>query len=120
MTDIYFSKHMSNKEIEREEWLFNVSSWNDSIKKNASLEFKLRNRGIWYYDEERSEELGSDYFRCIINKLSTYCAVLDEEKGLVITTYWPYKKSDHKKLDCLEYVGSFSKLENLEEVTSKK
>ena len=114
MTEIYFSKHMSNKEVEREEWLFNVDSRNDSIEKNASLEFKLRNRGIWYYDEERSEELGSDYFRCIINKLSTYCAVLDDEKGLVITTYWPYKKSDHKKLDSLEYVGSFSKLENLE------
>lgn len=105
---------MSNKEIERNEWLFNVNSWNDSIKKNASLEFKLRNRGVWYRDEERSEELGSDSFRCIINKLSTYCAVLDEEKGLVITTYWPYKKSDHKKLDSLEFVGSFSNLENLE------
>jgi hypothetical protein len=105
---------MSNKEIKLEEWLFNVDSWNDSIEKNASLEFKLRNRGVWYRDEKRSEELGSEYFRCVINKLSTYCAVLNEEKVLVITTYWPYKKSDHKKLDRLEYVGSFSKLENLE------
>ncbi len=102
---------MSNREVELEEWLFNITSWDESIEKNDLLEFKLRNRGVWYRDEERSEELGSDYFLCIINKLSTYCAVLDEEKGVVITTYWPYKKSDHKKLDSLEYVGCFSNLE---------
>ena len=112
--DIYFSKHMSSKEIERDEWLFNINSWNEAIEMNDGLEFKLRNRGIWYYDEKRSEELGSDYFRCVINKLSTYCAVLDEEKGLVITTYFPYKKSDRKKLDSLQYVGKFSDLEDLE------
>jgi hypothetical protein len=102
---------MSNKEIELEECLFNVTTWKESIEKNPRLEFKLRNRGIWYYDEKRSEKLGYESFRCVINKLSTYCAVLDEDKKVVITTYWPYKKSDHKTLDCLEHVGSFSNLE---------
>jgi len=113
MLELYFTKHMRTRQSERDDWLFRIDSLEESIEKNERLEFKLRNRAIWYFDEKRTEETGVESYRCVINNLVTYCAVKQDDK-IIITTTYPHKQSNRGKLNTLGYIGKFSGLENQE------
>ena len=112
MIEIYFTKHMRGQQSERDDWLFGIDNLENSLENDRSLEFKLRNKAIWYFDEQKTEELGVESYRCLISNLSTYCAVKVGDK-LIITTTYPHKQSNRGKLNTLEYIGKFPELEGL-------
>ena len=111
MLEIQFTKHMRDQQSERDDWLFRIDGLEESIEKDGLLEFKLRNKAIWYFDEKRTEETGVESYRCVIKNLVTYCAVKHDNK-IIITTTFPHKQSNRGKLNSLEYIGKFSGLEN--------
>ena len=97
LVKIRFTKHFQTRQVERDDWMFNVETKKESWERQKDLEWKLLHQGHWYENIQRS---GEPSFYCILNQLQVYCAV---KKGdvLVVTTTFPYNKSF--KIKTLKY-----------------
>jgi hypothetical protein len=95
--EIWFSKHFSNQQAVRHDWMFNVKSLEMSDLVKDDLEWNLRQRGLWYENVERE---GPPSYYCVLNKLQVYCAVKDLGK-LIVTTTYPYSKGFQHKMRSL-------------------
>jgi hypothetical protein len=96
--DIYFLPHFGDQQVDRDDWIYNSQSFDDSLECRKNLAWKLRNKGQWYENDNRD---GPASYYCIVNKLQVYCAIKDKDKNgediMKIVTTYPYKQSLKKR-----------------------
>lgn len=66
--EIKYTTHFRERQEERDDWIFNTQSLEDSLTQDDKLSWKLKNKGIWYREEKEEEKVTSMYYYCISGK----------------------------------------------------
>ena len=106
--EIKYTTHFRERQEERDDWIFNTQSLEDSLTQDDKLSWKLKNKGIWYREEKEEEKVTSMYYYCILGNLAVYCGRINSKGDMIIATTYPFKKKSVADL-CLWKDGIFQK-----------